>query len=679
MAFTAIPAFAGVAQATIEWRTETPFRLFGHDHPTNKRQGAVTLSQANDPRASADALGRQLIQEIGRAEQPTDLAATVAGYIQSGMWPYRGTRYDRGSRRYQPGYALPETHAVLLELKRHDVPGQSLPPPGGTANAEDPGVCRWQIEVASGEARTLEAPCTATLRADIETPYGLAKRTTGAQGAMPVADAFQARASARVCTHPAGDAAPCDRPEGWTTWQAIHVNDRLVLGLGDSYASGEGNPDQPVHFPANILDTPPGYDDHILLRGNWLNEAFRRGAEPAEWWDAPCRRSLLAWQALSAMKLAADPHASITFVSFACSGAGVQDGLVEPQRGIGESQLSQIDASRQSLCLAVIEPGKVCARKDQRPIDALLLNIGGNDAPFADLVRWAMLPARGNPLFLALQDAVAKRADPEDFKKKSRELLPTRLACASSAIEDQLNVAPNKVWLAQYPSPLAGSGLQSPVATVDGAFDGLARHLGLAYQGAQLRLTQSESAWAQQQIEGVFQDAYDTFVAKKAPGWNYVRTADAFATHGYWRLPPICDAGNCKAPPGEVNCKAEDEKSQCGQCRSDYARRVSIAAEVPLAIPEFTHAFYRCVVPSPAMPVVSPLNWSAYRSNDLWFRTTNTSLYTQLRATGSGSIDTFQSIAGTAHPTLDGHAAMTWRVLESGLLAEQMAPAASGQ
>ena len=77
--------------------------------------------------------------------------------------------------------------------------------------------------------------------------------------------------------------------------QLIVVRDHLIVSLGDSYASGEGNPD-----------------------------VNRAGSTPARWVDKRCHRSAYAGPAQAALALErADPHSSVTFLSFACSGATI--------------------------------------------------------------------------------------------------------------------------------------------------------------------------------------------------------------------------------------------------------------------------------------------------------------------------------------------------------------------
>ena len=142
----------------------------------------------------------------------------------------------------------------------------------------------------------------------------------------------------------------------------VSVEDLLVVAIGDSYASGEGNPE------------------------------VRRGGPqaPAQWGDggdaaataahAAAHRSTVAWPARVALALEqADPHSSVTFVSVAASGARIDHGMLSPQNDTTPSQIAQ-----------------VTELVGERPIDLLLIQEGGNSIGFSRVVR-ALVEA--DPLF----------------------------------------------------------------------------------------------------------------------------------------------------------------------------------------------------------------------------------------------------------------------------------------
>jgi hypothetical protein len=101
--------------------------------------------------------------------------------------------------------------------------------------------------------------------------------------------------------------APTDR-EAYQ--QDVYIKDYLIVSIGDSLASGEANPD----IPQDIWYNPsPLWNDP-----DWIVE------EEAKWQDARCHRSALAGAAQAALAMERyDEHTSVTFLSFACSGATV--------------------------------------------------------------------------------------------------------------------------------------------------------------------------------------------------------------------------------------------------------------------------------------------------------------------------------------------------------------------
>jgi hypothetical protein len=129
-----------------------------------------------------------------------------------------------------------------------------------------------------------------------------------------------------------------------STQQEINVKDILIVSVGDSFASGQGNPD-----------------------------IERNDQRSAVWNYLPCHRSAQAAPALAALRIEhADPHSSVTFISYACSGATIRKGL------IGEQRKGLVDLAPQIRNVRTTTAG--------RRIDALLVSVGGNDAQFASLI-----------------------------------------------------------------------------------------------------------------------------------------------------------------------------------------------------------------------------------------------------------------------------------------------------
>ena len=273
----------------------------------------------------------------------------------------------------------------------------------------------------------------------------------------------------------------------------IVIKDLLIVSIGDSYASGEGNP-----------DIPQGLDRDLV--------GFDFATTPASWIDRRCARSAYSSHAQAAIAIErADPHTSVTFLSYACSGASVLNGLlgnydgIEPPDGPHLPLPPQISAVALALC-----PGKgtttTCPdRSSQRPIDALLISIGGNDLGFADIVLSLVAEVDGDkdPNVRAIFDA-------------KLALLPDLYRQVGQAIRDQLNV--DTVYIGEYPDPTTDAdGAYCANSPVGDPLSGI---------GAE------ESRWASTTVIPALNGAVRDAAA--ANGWIYVGgIASQFARHGW--------------------------------------------------------------------------------------------------------------------------------------------------
>ena len=161
-----------------------------------------------------------------------------------------------------------------------------------------------------------------------------------------------------------------------TVTKDIVVQDWMVVSIGDSYGSGEGNPDQEI---PRIVGVPTG---------------------DAKWQDPRCHRSAHAGSAQAAKWLEqADPHTSVTFIHVSCSGAEAMGGLLKAYRGV--------DGTNEAKLLPPLDPQLEQARQlvGNREVDALYISIGGNDAHFANIVLSCIALNPCNPQYLGLPDA----------------------------------------------------------------------------------------------------------------------------------------------------------------------------------------------------------------------------------------------------------------------------------
>ena len=131
------------------------------------------------------------------------------------------------------------------------------------------------------------------------------------------------------------------------TAMVANVSNILMVVMGDSYASGEGN-------PRNV--------------NAWLRNGSN-GFQPY-WDDNVCNRSVHGGPAQAALRLEkSSSKTSVTLVDVSCSGATVDRGILGPQLPGLKSQIKQ-----------------VADLIGNRTIDALSLTVGGNDVGFSSIL-----------------------------------------------------------------------------------------------------------------------------------------------------------------------------------------------------------------------------------------------------------------------------------------------------
>lgn len=365
---------SGPQQIEISWRVENSFRFFSDPSDTEIHRATylklTDKQKAKDPVLAAErALAARY--RMGWAQETSTKTC----------WDTEKNWYGCNHRK-RADYINPKEHIVLAEVS-------------GIPDAGDVD-CEWLTTPSRSSGLTGEAisqPCAEPAKLAIPYPDG-------------------ARVEVRV--------------GGRTIARAgIKVTDLFIVGVGDSFASGEGNPDVPVRFSRErAADYSKNGDDPDLAGfparvGSWReigDDAFIE--ENARWVDQACHRSLYSHQLRAALQLAIeDPHRAVTFVGLACSGAELTFGLFLRYKGNewvpNPPQYSQISAAAEAQCGGRIAPpkdlpeayhmhGKVpelegglvlreCPRDRARKIDLLMVSIGGNDIGFARLVANAVL------------------------------------------------------------------------------------------------------------------------------------------------------------------------------------------------------------------------------------------------------------------------------------------------
>jgi lysophospholipase L1-like esterase len=269
----------------------------------------------------------------------------------------------------------------------------------------------------------------------------------------------------------------------------VTVRDLLVVGLGDSTASGEGNPDS--------------------------------GVGQVRWQDKRCHRSSKGFEALTASRLeSASDKSSVTYVPLACSGASIANGMLGGYAGAEPGGAPPL-------------PGQIEAMKSligSRKPDAVVVSIGINDLGYGNIARFCF----DDGVDAAAAAAVDCWSKPYPNASSSTTLLGFVRARAAALTDRyaQLAVAfqkagipASKIYVTEYPNATrdANGVTCNPLI---GYLDG--RPFGYNLRGT---ITRAEAAQAEtevlQPVNKTLQAAATTF------GWHLVPgIATASLTHG---------------------------------------------------------------------------------------------------------------------------------------------------
>jgi hypothetical protein len=274
----------------IEWKVKNRFRLFKNAetfavHERAWRQYLIHVSDKEKDEAARQRL-INTTSVIGTEHVLNDRYIPFTRILRTKYNPMGwaagqidDTCWDRKERQHTAcggveDYVNPKAHEIEVRLRPLD---------GSKLIAEYN--CSWQVD--GGES--IVAPCDEPLTLNVPYPTG-ASVSVGAEGEA-----------------------------GISTF--IQVKDLLIVGMGDSFASGEGNPDVPVKF-----------DSNRRARNIYPKRAGADARSNARWMDELCHRSLYGHQLRTALQIAIEnPKAAVTFMGYACSGAAVDEGILGPQ------------------------------------------------------------------------------------------------------------------------------------------------------------------------------------------------------------------------------------------------------------------------------------------------------------------------------------------------------------
>lgn len=427
------------SQFKIEWQVSNRFRLFGDPaffkaHEMAWRQYLLYVDQQNMASDERDSyVARTSV--LGSEHVLNDRYIAFTNILRDNFdwrgWAAKGHEtlcYDSRKRTHSAcggidAYINPQAHAIEMWLSGQ---GVSIP---ATA------VCEWRID----GRLVAETSCADRVSGPgIELPYpGGAEISVNVVGEPPII------AEARV-------------------------RDLLIAGMGDSFASGEGNPNQPVAFA-----------EQRRFRNMYPERKQNDAGGSAVWTDELCHRSLYGQQLRAALQIAVEnPQATVTFLDYSCSGASVAEGILGPQtyvervaNGDSNAQLaarpvaggekdSQLYRLMRELCLEKPEirhgipncPGN----RFRRSIDFLFLSVGGNDIGFSNIVAWASLRESASAAIASFFGATVSA---KEFSRRMRDILPDAYARLSAVLEATLPITsaddgvfdPSRIILTAYP------------------------------------------------------------------------------------------------------------------------------------------------------------------------------------------------------------------------------------
>jgi hypothetical protein len=587
------PVVEPATGVTIAWAAVNRFRLFRNERDFHRQveamQGRTVLEAERELAAASQGHGwaREAVARLclDRVGQIEDQC------VRDGV---------------QENYLNPADHAVEVRL--------AGAVPVGAA-------CTWSFANEGGAAAAQTADCGAPVRLRVR--HGSSTRVT--------ADIAAAGAPVRRAT------------------VDIAVRDLLVAGLGDSIASGDGNPDRPVvltddgfcfrRFSSGAraeyfrpgragfsgdraCDGDIGGDDSA--RADWAKLSAR-------WMNGACHRSLYGYQLRAALALAVqNPHVAVTFLPLACTGATIADGLFNGQTakelicGLDGAPCPKTSPAQINTLRALL------ARSGRGRLDLVFLTIGANDINFSGLVADIIIEG-GTERRLLSSARIISSTDAAQATLDTK--LPGDFARLRDALRPLVGGAMDHVVYTTYGNPALGPDGPCPASR-----DGFDVHPAFGVDGERLRRTVSF-------VQDRFFPALKA-LATCASGCAAASDAmtfvddhqDAFARHGF------CVRAETD-PPFDRECFKPDGTS--------FTSSLIDAASDPMVCD------------------ASATEFRAYASRARWIRTPNDAYFAAMTFPEGVSKAIHPSnlhdatwgvlsavYGGAIHPTAEGHAAM---------------------
>lgn len=261
----------------------------------------------------------------------------------------------------------------------------------------------------------------------------------------------------------------------------ITVRDILIAGLGDSIASGEGNPDRPVAL------SDDGFCFRSYLEGSTgqyfrpsrknykgaracesapgsTNELFNWQKLGAQWFNAACHRSLYSYQTRAALALAVQyPHIAVTYLPLACSGATIPEGL------LGSMRARECLVTKTAMNCAGTVGGQVAElhealaaaqrRQPERGLDLVFLSVGANDINFSGLVADVIVDSATERTLFQRSGLIG---NVEDSRGTLARTLPQNFQRLRRALKPLVGGDLSRVVFVSYANPTLAGGAPCP-------------------------------------------------------------------------------------------------------------------------------------------------------------------------------------------------------------------------
>lgn len=621
--FVATAGFAAsgaLAQPRIEWEIANRFRLFKKEEQFRKLTQVFAALPEQDRKERPSFAFEDAMQ---RAAAARTLGSAFGDPASVARWGWtsavtRETCFQSGNRGHFP--CRLDTGDEYLEPKSANLIARLPDPPAAFAGK----ICDW-----SAAGRTASARCDKPAKLPgipFGRPFDIAVKVDGT---------LLAELKAQTIRH------------------------ITIVGFGDSFSSGEGNPDKPV----DLVDASPAtYSESSPLPGLFRSRSYPLRHDggshslgprsAAIWLNEQCHRSLYSQHVRAALILALSHRdLAVSLMAYSCTGAEVTAGILGYDAARDDVASRFRDASPQLMrylrdfCTSSADYRRFdlggrkfdwrtdlprCTRPRELKPDVVLLSIGGNDVGFSNVIAHEIV---GNETY-GLRMGLVYRLWLKAIERKSfaaareavRTVIPQRTRELSDAFERHLALPASMIVQTAYPQ-LTRTG---EATTCEMGESGMDVHRIMAISKAD---TGEEGARFVPFLNEHIERAIGGLPADRR--WRFVDShVERFAGHA------LCSPGAPADTPG---------------------RHISGAMRFPTFLGFKNNRFL--------WEPFAPSEWRAYRPRNRWFVTPNdaflTGHYMRVAPVGGWGTPNPQdkeqpllaaTLGGSFHPNASGHA-----------------------